>query len=271
MIITINNLPIGQGTDFAIASPVEGLEIPPIRTSSQNYSGRDGGRVNAQFYSQRLITINGFIIGDSCADYETARQTLQAALPIRTRLEIIIDTFVGTRYITYGNIIDFKFPIIGPKAGRYKIDIITENVYFLSEDAYSQVISKYVGGGFVLETTLPILFEAGAGIGIVSNGGTEKVYPIIEIDDSADTPRVTNVDTGEFVEFNLAMSNGDKLIIDMDNRTATLNGGSVLSLRNPSSSWWGLSVGQNRIRFDTSNGSDTGTATIIWRDAVLTI
>jgi phage-related protein len=266
-----NVVVIGSSEKFALGKPVSGLGIPPIRTSSQNYSGRDGGRVNAQYYSQRLITIPGFVGEMTCEDHELARQELQLALPIRSPIDVTIQTSAGNIYLTSGYITNFEMDVEDKTFARFKIDILCTQFYFLSDTTQQIEISRYLGGGFTLPVVLPITFAPGQGVVTANNGGTETAYPVITIEGTADTPRVTNVETGQFIEFDLEMSGSDTLVINMLERTAVLNGGSVLSLRNPSSSWWGLMVGANGLRFDTFNGADTATATIQWRDAILTI
>lgn len=274
MIFTITsddtNITIGSG-DFLLSSPVQGLEMPGIRTSKQNYSGKDGGRVNAQYYLPRLITLQGFIAKSTCEDHEQARQDLQSGLPIRTPLTVSINTLGGNTYITTGYVTDFVMDYTSPKASRYKLDLQCDDAYFLSSTLNTQTVEIGSGGGFILETLVPILFGDGVGTVNITNNGSVTVYPTIKFTDSATNPVFTNVDTGESIGFNITIYDGDEIDIDMYNRTATLNGGSILSFRTSTSRWWGLVPGTTKVRYTTDSGDDTGHATISWRNAVLTI
>lgn len=261
---------IGEG-GYGLSAPIEGLEIPAIRTSSQNYSGRDGGRVNAQYYSPRLITISGYLNENSCENLEDARKDLQSGLPIRTPVTITILTPANELYVTDGYVIDFKMPYISKLYSEYKFDILCRSAYFLSATQNVQRLDKVVGGGFIIPFILPVIFGDGAGTEIITNLGTEPIYPIMEFHGVASNPRITNNDTGEYVGFDITTSSDDVIIVDMNERTATLNGGSILSFRQWGSSWWALPVGQSRLSFSTSVGTDDGYALVKWRNAVLTI
>lgn len=262
---------IGQGTDFDFLPPIEGLEIPQIRTSRQNYSGRDGGRVNAQYFSPRLISFQGHINEDTCQDHEQARKNLQAGFPIRTLINMQITTPAGDIYVTDGHVIDLKMDFQAKRYSQFKIDFLCRSSYFLSSSVNSLEVPRFQGGGFILPVILPIIFAPGVGTTNAVNNGTETVYPVIKIEGSATDPVVTHVSTGQTVGFNITLAPTDKIVVDMNERTATLNGSSALSIRTPQSRWWGLDVGSNPIRFNTSSGTDTGTVRVIWRDSVLTI
>lgn len=271
MTIELNSLALGEGTTYHISGKIEGLEKPDVRTSSSNYSGRDGGRVNAQYYSPRLITITGFITSDSCDAHESAREALDAALPIRDDIDVVITTPGGSEFVTSASLLALDMPWGNSKFSEYKIDLFCgdPNFYLGGIGAESSItIQRFVGGGLVLPIILPAVFAAGSGVVTAVNGSAVSVYPIITITGSAANPEITNVDTGEKVEVNVTMSSGDVLVIDMKNRTITLNGGSVLSFRSSDSDWFALAPGNNRFMFSTTNGSDAGVAVMTWRTAV---
>lgn len=269
MNFTINGLELGPGTTYELSDQIEGLETPPIRTSSQNYSGRDGGRVNGQYYGPRLITLTGFFINGTCLAHETARRTLQEALEIREDLEVEITTFGGTQYVTTARVIDVKMPYNHPKSSRFKIDLFASDPNFYAGEAMEAVILRNTGGGFLLPVTLPIYFSPGSSPTIVNNNGAVAISPIFTITGAATNPEITNMDTGEKVEVNVIMETGDVLIINMQNRTITLNGGSVLGSRSSDSDWFSLPVGQTRLRYDTTDVTDDGVAVVSWRNATL--
>lgn len=270
MEITINGITLGSNT-YKLGQPVEGLEIPPIRTSQDNYSGRDGGRVNGQFYSPRLITLSGFMNLTTCALHEDARQDLEAALPIRQDLAVTVTNFSGTSYTITVRLVDFKMPITSPRASLFKIDLVASDPYFYSSSILSATIPLAVGGGFVLPAILPVTFGAGTSPTTITNNGTVVTYPTITIVGSATNPSITNTVTGEKVELSLTMSGGDTLVINMKDRTITLNGGSVLSLRTADSDWFGLAVGVNKFIYETTNAADTGVTAMTWRTGVVSI
>lgn len=271
MNITINGLQLGYGTPYHISAPVEGLETPPIRTSNDNYSGKDGGVVTGQFYSPRLITISGFIIGSTAQAYEASRTALQEALPIREDLDVVITTFSGLEYLTTIRVTSIQMPIIDPVGGEFKVDLFASDPNLYTSLLNSINIPINASGGFILPVIFPIVFASGTTITNVTNNGPVTVYPTITITGEAHHPVIENTDTGEKVDVDIDMSTGDVLVIDMFNRTITLNGGSVISFRSTDSDWFGLEPGLNRFTYSTEDLTDTGLAVISWRTAVTAI
>ena len=272
MNITINDLPMGGDTAFKISAPIDGLETPPIRNSTMNYSGKDGGLVTGQYYSPRLITITGFIISSTAQTHEQARRQLQEALPIREDLDFIVNTFADLEYISSVRLLDFKMSIIDPVGSQFKIDLFASDPNLYTGDIQSALVSLEEGGGFLLPTVVfPIIFDPGTAPTIVTNSGAVDVLPIITIEGTATNPRITKTETGEYVEVQVTMGASDELIIDMANRTITLNGGSIISFRESGSSWWDLDVGGNPISYETDDSNDTGTCTVSWRNAVVSV
>lgn len=267
--ITINNLVFGEGTPYKIEAPLSGFETPQIRTSSENYSGRDGGIVTGQYYSGRQMSIPGFMGEDTCADLTEARRDLMTSLPIRQDLEVELETFDGQTYFTFARVTDIKMDVIAPKHTRYKIELYAGDPNFYdSSTINSVIIPRYVGGGFILPVILPIIFDASATPTIVTNAGTVIAYPTITIVGKTTNPVITKLDTGETVELAITTSSGDVTIIDMYSRTVTLNGGNILPLRSTDSDWWGLDVGDNRIEYRSDDGDDDGVVTLTWRNAI---
>lgn len=272
MIVQIDSLVLGSG-DYNLSDRVEGLDKPPIRTSSSNYSGRHGGRVNGQKYGPRLITLPGFIRSATCTEHDTARATLLDGLPIETDLDITVTLPSGSEFITSGRLIDLKMPHLSstnPWRSDFKIDILCGDPNLYIGEEITLAIPLFVGGGFVLPFVLPVTFAAGTSPVTATNGGSVLVYPIITITGEAHTPVITKVDTGEKIEVGVTMTGGDVLVIDTrpDRRSITLNGGSVLGYLSSDSEWLSLDVGANRFIFETDDGGDTGTAEMTWRNAV---
>jgi phage-related protein len=267
----INGLDMGESTDFDIESPVAGLDSPPIRTSTINYSGRDGGVVTGQNYSARQITIQGFFHGN-CNFVGSRRVRLIDYFPIRTDLDFFVTMFDGTEYYSSVRCLDIKMDITDAKVTRFKIELLAgDPVFYNSGESRSQIIPKEVGGGFILPVILPIVFSAGSGATIINNNGNVDTYPTFTIVGSAHNPTITKVDTGEKVEVDITMTGTDTLFIDMKNRVITLNGGSVLGYRTTDSDWFTLDQGNNDFIYETTSGGDTGVCTITWLTGVLGI
>lgn len=56
------------------------------------------------------------------------------------------------------------------------------------------------------------------------NSGDAPTHPLIEIHGPCDTPSITNINTGDQLEYDLALSDADVLYVDTGQGTVTLNG-----------------------------------------------
>jgi len=261
MIIEINGKVLN---DHILKPQIQGLDKPEIRTSSGNYSGRDGGWIASQFYKYRVITINGELNERTCANLETARRELVEALPIRTALPMFITTFAGTMYYADVYVIDLKMDIVGSRFQEFQLTLMSPDPYLYGADSYiEQIIYKLVGGGYTFPYILPVTWAAGSTPTLVNNTSNILTYPIITLPGVFTNPRIQNNTTGQYIELAVTTATGDEIVIDMKNRTVTLNGGSILPYK--SGNWWWLVPGTNMIELTSGSGSDDTEGTIKYR------
>lgn len=254
---------------------VTGLGAADIRTSSFLYSGRDGGQITAQTKGFRTITIEG-IIGENYGTLEQHaidRQSLMNALPIGKSFPIYLTNFAGKTYRADVNVTDFKLEYRQRGASSdYLIQLTASDPLFYSTDGgdvQTATVNRTIdNGGYVTPYVMPVIWDIGGQPTVVSNSGNAIVYPVITIKDTTHNPIITNQATGEQFAINISTNDGDQLVIDMANRTLKLNGADVIGNRVSSSTWWGLLVGNNPIRFDTNTPADNGYAVISWRNGV---
>lgn len=272
--VKIGNVTLGEDTGYELEFPIVGLAKPDIRMAGSEYSGRDGGFVSAQYYARRQIVLNGFIIGLSCDDFETKKQDFLNELRIRTSLDIFITTFANRNFYTSAYLMDVKMDITSQTAGRFQVSLICEDPFLYDagdgidpESGYSLVpIYRSLSGGYETPYELPVEWEPGSEYTIVNNNGDIIIYPQIVLTGTFTNPRIDNLTTGGYVAIDVVTGPGDVLIIDMKERTVTLNGGSILPYRTETSSWWGLVVGQNKIALNTDSPDDTQQGMVRWRN-----
>lgn len=272
MIISLNGYVLNDPTNPSnvyLDEPIDGLGLPPIRTSSGNYSGRDGGYVGAQFYGMRLITLTGRFFSLNPAALEASRRSLAAAVATPS-VTLNITTNGGNQYLVNTNIDSLDMPIIrDPTTAPFKITLIaTDPIIYdnSSSGSMSVTVNPARGGGITWPITWPITWAAGSAPTTVNNTGNATIYPTITLTDKMTNPSITNQTTGQFFTLTgLTTTAGDVLKIDMKNRTVLLNGGSVLPFVTSTSSWWPLLPGNNSINLTTSDGTDTTVATVSWR------
>lgn len=275
MKVNVNNLLLISGDPRdgnILMEDIDGLGAADIRTSQFLFSGRDGGLVTDQFYGFRQISVSGKIFSQTCEQHQIDRNTFLEALPIGTVLPVYVTNFVGQEFVIYCNVIKptLKY-LAGGQMSDFLIQLVAGDPYFYSTDGgdeQSAGVARVTQGGYVTPYILPVEWDSGSSPTIVTNGGNAIYYPRIVLEDAAINPIITNQTTGESFELNLTTVAGDEVVIDMFNRTVTLNGSNIIGNKTDASIWWGLQVGDNSIVLDSDSASDDVTATIYWRNGV---
>jgi len=278
MNINLNNivtLSADANGGLYIITGVTGLGLADIRSSSFLYSGRDGGMISDQRLGFRIIDISGEIGKNAITlpELKAARMALLNALPINTIIPVYLTDFAGDVYRIDAKVTDAKIEYKRRGFGSdFLIQLTAGDPLFYSTDGgdvQSAIVNRTLeNGGYVTPYVLPVIWDIGGQPTIVSNTGNAVVYPTITIYNTTHDPILTNNATGEQFAMNINTNDGDELVIDMLNRTVKLNGSDVISNKVAESTWFGLMVGDNPIRFDTDSVSDNGYALVEWRNGV---
>lgn len=268
--IRLGNLVLSQKE---IGTSVKGLGSPSVRTSSGNYSGKDGGWISGQFYSTRQIVITGEFNSRNCSNLEAKKQEIITSLPIRTLIPMFITSFSGKVYYADVYFIDLQMDIEGSTFAPFQLTLLAPDPYLYDagdgidpDSGYiTQTIYKLVGGGYVTPYILPVVWDSGSTPTSIDNTSDIYIYPIITLNGTFTNPIITNNTTGQFIQIGITTTIGDEIIIDMKNRTVILNGGSILPYK--TGSWWGLQTGINMVQLTSGSGGDNTEATLKYRIA----
>ena len=275
MTITLNGLVINDptnGNGIYLDEPIDGLDLPPLRTSSGSYSGRDGGWVGAQFYASRLLSLTGRVFSSNVATLYASRKTLQSSLA-QPAVTVLVSTDDGGQYRLDCTLDSFDMPIKRAKSrADFHITLLNADAIIYDTSAGgadTASIARTSGGGLSWPLTWPLTWSAGSAPTTVTNNGTVTIFPTVTLTGVMTSPVLTNNTTGQFISLpTFTTAAGDVLKIDMLNRTVLLNGGSVLPAVVTSSSWWPLIPGSNSISLATGSSSDTVTGTVTWRSGI---
>lgn len=111
------------------------------------------------------------------------------------------------------------------------------------------------------------VWEAGSGAGptTVMVDSIDRVYPIWKLTGPATNPQLAVLTTGTTLKYSGSITGTQTLEIDMFNKTATLNGTSVIG--NVSGDWVYFDAGNNRVTY-TTNNADANPSTIYWQEVV---
>lgn len=100
---------------------------------------------------------------------------------------------------------------------------------------------------------------------VVSIDSIDYVRPVWTVTGPAVDPSLSNSTTSETIYYSGTVTSSQTLVIDMQNKTAKLNGTSVV--RNVSGNWVKFSPGNNVVSYSTTN-SDAPISTIEWQEVV---
>lgn len=268
--LTIHNLL--EENNYWLESPIQGFDAPDYRVNEYDRSGEDGANVSSMFYGSRPINLTGMFIGNSLAQYEANRKALiqavqierdQYGMPLPTRVEFV--TLSGERYFVNAYFYKPNIDWDGIKYGRFLLQATVPDPFIYDTvQMTSEQITQAAGGGFLSPFESPFLTEASTGgTANISNSGNVAVYPVIQMSGSLTNPVITNSTTGQSLRLTYTLAAGNTAIIDMRNKTITLNNSSsLLSTKSPDSSWWALNVGNNAITLTTGSTSDSGNLVI---------
>ncbi|TFB85853.1 hypothetical protein E3O44_12690 [Cryobacterium algoricola] len=272
MIVAVNGFVLNDPSAINrvyLDEPISGLSMPPIRTSSGTYSGRDGGYVGAQFYGARLINLTGRVWANDVNGLETTRRAFESAVSAGSIL-LTITTDAGNQYVlnTYLDELDMNI-IRSQRSAPFNLTLIAPDPTIYDNSAgglQTATVVPVTGGGVTWPITWPIVWAPGGLPTTITNTGNLASYPLITLTGPATNPTITNVSTGQFFTLQgLTTTGTDVIVIDMLNRTVLLNGGPILTYMTTTSSWWPLLSGSNSIKLTTTNSLDTVTGVLSWR------
>lgn len=254
--------------------PIEGVSgLPNIRSATGVNQGRDGSWVSRQLYEGRYISFQGRIFGGEPIDVENKRRELVSVLQ-RKKLKLRIITYAGMEFVTEVFVMANQMPINRElNIVKWKIDLLSEDPLFYDNSAGELLatVGKVMDGGFDIPFDIPFNISAGGEPSVVTNSGNETVYPIITISTPATNPKLINRATNEFMQVMTTVLDGDKLIIDMRNKTITHNGLNVYSLQRDGSTFFGLVPGVNVMEIQSDIASENSKAEVRYQSGFLGI
>lgn len=146
----------------------------------------------------------------------------------------------------------------------------------LGEEIYAHIqsidIATAISGGLVWDAigatwdSVGAIWEEGGsgGITTVTVDGVDSAEPIWTVTGPATNPTLTNITTGQTIEWTGTVPSGQTLIVNMDEMTASLEGANVFQFI--TGSWVTLQAGNNRISYAATGA--TGPSTLSWNGVV---
>lgn len=136
----------------------------------------------------------------------------------------------------------------------------------------SIAIATAVSGGLIWDEigatwdSVGAIWEEGGtgGVTTVTVDGVDSAEPVWTVTGPATNPTLTNITTGQTIEWTGTVPDGQTLIVNMDEMTATMEGANVFQYI--SGSWVTLQAGNNRVSYTVTGATDP--STLSWNGVV---
>lgn len=274
-------IPFGQvdGNGIAwILQGVDGWDGAPAYSGAGGVVQRaadQGGWATSQFYAPRILTLTVWASAPDQKTRDLARALLNQALPVNAPLATFtynepVPKFTLVRLNNQARVtetcptltdVQFSIPLVAPDPRKY---VVGQQQMILT-------VPSAAPAPLMLPTTTPLILPQitapfpGGAAGLAVNTGTFETRPTLTVNGPATGPAVSNLTQGLTVSFSaLTMAAADTLVLNMDTRTAKLNGNYVPA--DLSSAWWTLWPGDNTIQV-AGVGDFGATMTATWYSA----
>jgi hypothetical protein len=269
----------GGGNSVYQIQSVDGLEdLPELRTQDDNRGYNDGMFSGRDFLSGRTITMDMLVLGGNGNNAQQNFDLLQNALIPQqngttsmlfklatTDTEKLINCRVRGRKAridpdyTYGYI-KTQYTFFAPDPRYYDSTATTGTMVVQNAlgRTYDRTYNLTYGGGSLINS-----------LAVVNNGNT-TTYPVITIVGPITNPTIGNLTTNQYITVNTTLINTDSLVIDLLNKTVTLNGVTARNLLAGNSVWFGAPPGTSNYYFSGTNTLlGTTSATVVYRSAYI--
>ena len=291
----------GGDSPFILNPKTKVLPAPEIESATYNYAGIDGGyapNINnkdlkpLQLRRPRAFDVLGWILPNINLGQNVSllEAELNEFFKIREYYQVVYekcsenDFYVENVIITDGPYTEYNIGGGEERLAGVEISLLALDpmMYKAMFDGDGNLVPT--GNLFVPKTITTSggrVWSASGAVWQAQNGGkkwtlgsqgvikvlvdsTDNVYPIITIRGQAVNPTITDITTNTSLSYSGTVASGQTLVLDCANKTAKLNGTSVV--QNVSGNWLYLVGGMNKFEFNA--GGDTTGAELEWSETV---
>lgn len=268
-----NGLAFGPGTAYHVAG-MEGFDdLPPVRSSDLERPNAHGAYPGVDYLGRRTVVLTLQLVATTPAEFDTQVQTLKDALTILPEGEYPL-RFAGNTRRLYCRPRNRHIPnntLYPQRHAAAPIEFVASDprIYDDTETTASTALPES-SGGMEFPVTFPLVFGTVTSEGtlLATNDGNFPSPLVVTFVGPVDNPSLTNVTLAKTVTFDMSLADGDQLVVDLNERSAILNGTASRSSKLRSGSqWFDLDPGDNELRFSASTYSAAAYAYLAWRSA----
>lgn len=262
------------GVTWVVTDPSGWSDGAPIRMTTSDQSGADGGRSGPPLLGARLIVLKGKAVApDRLAMLAAKDRLVSLALGTRTAYPLVVAEAHLTRQAMVKPFIPARTNDLGSTRFDWEIGLRADDPLRYSVDpvTVTALLPPDAQGGMTFPMTFPLTFGApgeNGDVGVfLTNAGNADVMPTLTINGPVVNPSVRNVTTNRVTALGISLLSGESLVIDFTAKTVLLNG-TANRRQNllPTSTWWPLVPGVNEIRY-SATAYTPSTASITYRSA----
>lgn len=274
--ITVNNLEIGELSTGFIIKSLKGFGMPRLNTEVASRGHYHGSNIGYSYYEGRVLLIEGRIIGSSPEDYQEKRKKLSENLDAMLDQQYVYFELRSGKILRIrailGKEIEMPYEAGNMVMGSFSFQLVTDSHLFEDMFESTEEITVFEVGGFSVPFDVPLDMDDTTDEfgGLITNGGNGFVFPTFTFTGTAENITLTNQSTGEIINIEYAITDGDELVVDTYNRVAMLNGTTNVS-QYITGYWIKLKPGLNIIRLTAETYTDTASVSVNYRDGYITI
>ncbi|MFS1511757.1 phage tail family protein [Chengkuizengella sp. SCS-71B] len=278
-----NGLSVELGGAPFLLSKIEGLGDVEADIQTQKAPYQDGSTHIQSLLTERFIPIEVTILGTNRNDISAKRELLSSVFNPKVKGVLKYENDRVTRWIDAVSEHVPTYPSgLDNRTNRFQkviIDLICPSPFWTTEEQVDQLVIWQGGLEFPLELPTTFAEQSESKSKILINEGHVETPIRIAFEGPATAPiRVENVTTGEFMEVNQDLSEGELLEINTAFGQKKVEKVSSVGVRSNAfhfvsldSTFFQLGVGNNLIDYSTGQEYESAGVTIAWRNRYLSV
>ncbi|NBE80305.1 phage distal tail protein [Micromonospora rubida] len=271
--VQVRDLVMGPGTPYSVQAGFNPWAQAARVDQSDRRSWDHGSWSGAEWRDEVVVPVPVLVqAGDrSVAGWMTAQQALAAAFaPSHTDIELRW-CLGGVEYVMFGRprVVEPDPSLIGLGMAYTRCAFAALDPRIYGAEQVASTLLPSSSGGLVWPVAWPETWPAVVTSGRIqaSNEGRAPTRPRLVIYGPVEGPRVTLVDTGQTLAWDLTLTAGQWLDVETDRRTSLINGQVSRSGQMTSREWFELPPGTTEIAFNASVHNPDAALSVAWRSA----
>ena len=265
--VTLKNLALGESISFSHSSRSHVLEYCdfgniPADIATQKQINMDGLLITSIKLQPRTVTLVLWFVGANDAILSQYRRQIYRIVNPKQRLSIVQNGYMITGYPSATPKIGTAEEVLNEKMSRVYIEVYCDNPLFTTESPSSVAIASWQNN-----LTFPLNFvddQIVFGIrypSIISSLNNSGDFPCgavftVRAKGEVVNPRLVNITTQDYMEFELTLQNGDTLVVDTTGEIprASVGGKNKISSMTEDSSVIKMPVGISDLSYSAESG-----------------